>query len=77
MKIKHIRYVVREKTTKEYMAEEGDIYSDGETCKEIEYAYFWLDDDDATEYINNCLDEPELFEVVRVDIQYSLANQNE
>ena len=71
-----------EKLTMKFMARESDVYSSGEVCSEIEYADFWLDDDDAEEYIKNVLDEPELFEVMRVVIEYNIgwgnrqANEN-
>ena len=74
MVVKQLRYVVREKSTKKYMAEENEIYCDGELCYEIEYAYLWLDDEDAEEYINNILDEPSEFEVARVLIDYDVED---
>ena len=55
------------------MAEENEIYSDGEVCSEIEYAYLWTDDEDAEEYIKNILDEPNNFEVVGVKIDYEIG----
>ena len=72
MIVKHLRYVIREKSTGMYLAEENEIYSDGEVCSEIEYAYLWIDDEDAEEYIKNILDEPKNFEVVRVKIDYKI-----
>lgn len=72
MIIKHLRYVIREKATGKYLAYENEIYSDGELCDEIEYAYLWVDDEDAEEYIKNILDDPKQFEVVRVNINYEI-----
>ena len=76
MKVKHIRYVVTKKTTGEFLARESGVYSDGELCNEIEYADFWLDDDDAAEYIKNILDEPELFETMKVVVEYKIGWDN-
>ena len=64
MIVKHLRYVIREKSTGMYLAEENKIYSGGEVCSEIEHAYLWIDDEDAEEYVKNILDEPKNFEVV-------------
>lgn len=72
MIIKRPRYVIREKSTDKYLAEENEIYSDGELCSEIEYAYLWIDDEDAEEYVKNILDEPKEFEVVSVIIYYEI-----
>ena len=72
MIIKNIRYVAREKATGRYLAKEGEIYCSGELCNDIEYADFWLDDEDTEEYRKNCLDEPDEFEVVKVMIAYDI-----
>ena len=56
-----------------FMARESDAYSSREARSEIEYADFWLDHDDAEEYIKNVLDEPSLFEVIRVVVEYNIG----
>jgi hypothetical protein len=72
--IKKIRYVNREKSSGNYLAKQGEYYCDGELCQEIEYANFWIDDEDAEEYRKNCLDEPNDFEIVKVIITYEIKN---
>ena len=32
------------------LQKEGEIYCSGELCNDIEYADFWLDDEDTEEY---------------------------
>ncbi len=72
MIIKNIRYVIREKTTGYYLAEEGDNYPYGGLCEDIEYAVFWLDAEDVERYRKNSLDEPDEFEVAKVYITYEI-----
>lgn len=65
-----------EKLSKDFLAAEGDIYSSGELCDEIQYAQLWSNYDSARNHIDQGLDYSALFEVVKVAIEYSIGDKN-
>ena len=69
--IKTLRYIIKEKNI--------DKYLDQDDCfiAELEYAYFWLDEDDAHEYIKNVLKNKKEYEVIFVRVSYEILNMSE
>ena len=69
--IKTLRYVIKEKNI--------DRYLDQDVCfiAELENAYFWLDEDDAYEYINNVLKNKKEYEVISVRVSCEILNMSE
>ena len=69
--IKTLRYVIKEKNI--------DKYLDQDDCfiAELEFAYFWLDEDDAYEYIKSVLKNKKEYEVIFVRVSYEILNMSE
>ena len=69
--MKTLRYVIKEKNI--------DRYLDQDDCfiAELEFAYFWLDEDDAYKYIKNILKNKKEYEVIPVRVSYEILNMSE
>ena len=73
MEIIKTKYAIREKTTKKYITMDNDFYYFGELCDEIENAYLWVDDEDATDCIKGRLgNRTDIFEVLKIVVIYKL-----
>ena len=69
--MKTLRYVIKEKNIDRYL-DEYDSFTAG-----LEFAYFWLDEDDAYEYIKNILKNKKEYEVIPVRVSYEILNMSE
>ena len=69
--MKTLRYVIKEKNI--------DRYLDQDDCfiAELEFAFLWLDEDDAYEYIKNILKNTKEYEVIPVRVSYEILNMSE
>ena len=69
--MKTLRYVIKEKNI--------DKYLDQDDCfiAELEYAFFWLDEDVAYKYIKNILKNKKEYEVIFVRVSYEILNMSE
>ena len=70
MKLETLKYVIKEKGNDMYMADDGHLTS------ELEFAYLWLDEDDAYEYIKNVLKNKSGYEVIPVRIIYKILDMS-
>ena len=69
--IKTLRYVIKEKNIDKYL-DQDDYF-----IAELEYAFLWLDEDDAHEYIKNVLKNKKEYEVISVRVSYEILNMSE
>lgn len=69
--IKTLRYVIKEKNIDKYL-DQDDYF-----IAELEFAYFWLDEDDACEYIKSVLKNKREYEVISVRVSYEILNMSE
>ena len=69
--IKTLRYVIKEKNIDKYL-DKDDYF-----IAELEYAYFWLDEDNAYEYMKNILKNKKEYEVIPVRVSYEILNMSE
>ena len=69
--MKTLRYVIKEKNMDKYLDEYDCLIA------ELEYAFIWLDEDDAHEYIKNVLKNKKEYEVISVRVSYEILNMSE
>ena len=69
--MKTLRYVIKEKNIDKYL-DQDDYF-----IAELEYAFLWLDEDDAHEYIKNVLKNKKEYEVISVRVSYEILNMSE
>ena len=69
--MKTLRYVIKEKNIDRYL-DQDDYF-----IAELEFAFLWLDEDDAHEYIKNILKNKKEYEVIPVRVSYEILNMSE
>ena len=68
--IKRLRYAIKKKGSNLYL-DEYDCF-----VSELEFAYFWLDDEDAYEFIKNVLKNKKEYEVIPVRVTYEILDMS-
>ena len=66
-----LRYVIKEKNIDRYL-DEYDCF-----IAELEFAFLWLDEYDAHEYIKNVLKNKKEYEVISVRVSYEILDMSE
>ena len=69
--MKTLRYVIKKKNIDKYL-DQDDYF-----IAELEFAFLWLDEDDAHEYIKNVLKNKKEYEVISVRVSYEILNMSE
>ena len=70
MKLETLKYVIKEKGFDRYMTDD-DYF-----VPELEFAFLWLDEDDAYEYISKFFKNKNDYEVIVVRIIYKILDMS-